>query len=342
MQNAEVVTGGVLGAMSHQYGRHYTNRPDTSRIRGTPSRAPTRRPGALSTDAPAQPPPFPPVRPVLRSFAAAQTPLFPLFSPVHSGLRSLRPGPPAETLVPPRRRSGSPESNPVPEMARHVAKRLDCAVFRRVDFRRTAWSTVLQRLRRSSTDSRSLSQPPIPATEHVVSQPIATCPKNQQSPAHPADAKCLSINILHHASRGSCQVLWTPFPGSCQPQLTGAQHVANAASPLEFVRFVPKHPRSPRSPRPPRQIQMPCPQHYTHPEIRRTLSRKQPGWGDKLPSSLRPFPGTSVKNGIALSVCLRERVNKKSEGVRGRWIRCLDDHPWPVRHWQAARKLSDS
>jgi hypothetical protein len=60
--------------------------------------------------------------------------------------------------------------------------------------------------------------------------PISACPAN---------GKCLSLSILHHESRGSCQVLWTQFPWSCQPQLTGAQHVTNAGTPPEFVHFRP-------------------------------------------------------------------------------------------------------
>jgi len=116
-------------------------------------------------------------------------------------------------------------------------------------------------------------------THHVA---ISFSGKSRQIPARPANGKYLSTSILHHGSRGSCQVVWTQFPRSCQPQLTGAQHIANAATPLEFVRFAPKYPRSPRSPRPRRQIQMPCPQHDTHAEIRRTLSGKPAGWGDKL------------------------------------------------------------
>jgi len=62
-------------------------------------------------------------------------------------------------------------------------------------------------------------------------------PKNRQIPARPANGKCLSISILRHESRGSCQVLWTQFPRFCQSQLTGAQHVINAETPPEFVRF---------------------------------------------------------------------------------------------------------
>jgi hypothetical protein len=74
--------------------------------------------------------------------------------------------------------------------------------------------------------------------------------KNRQTPARPANGKCLSISILHHESRGSCQVLWTQFPLPFKPQLPGSQHVTNAGTPLEFVRFRSDNlpPTSPSSP----------------------------------------------------------------------------------------------
>jgi hypothetical protein len=134
---------------------------------------------------------------------------------------------------------------------------------RRFDFRRPASLPSLASVTPLSAASRRHASR---ITFHVsrITWPLQFVWQSRQIPARPANGKCLSISMLHHASCGSRQVLWTQFPWPCHTQLTGAQYVTNAVTSLEFVRFVPATSRTPRPLRPPRQTQTLGPQHKTH------------------------------------------------------------------------------
>jgi hypothetical protein len=143
-------------------------------------------------------------------------------------------------------------------MARHVAKRLDCAVFRRFDFRRTASSTVLHRLHRSFTNSHSPCQRQMPFAQHITPRIPRIMPSSVDtiSPVLP-----ISTNW-----RSACYQRWNPS-GVCP--FSSQQPPAYPAFPAHPY----KRKRLVLSTLPPRK---PC----------RTLSGNPAGWGDKLP----PFP----------------------------------------------------
>jgi hypothetical protein len=161
---------------------------------------------------------------------------------------------------------------------------------------RTAWANLLQGWRAMS---RSVWTAPysgaLTSGAPLYQRFCKGFAKALQIPAHPATGKCLSISILQHDIGGLCPAPETHSSGSCQPQLTGDQHVANAGTRMEFVRFVPKTSHPPRSPLLRRQFQMPCTQQNTHAGTRRTLSGNQAGWGDKLPTCRADLPRRSIR-----------------------------------------------
>ena len=137
--------------------------------------------------------------------------------------------------------------------------------------------------------------------------------KNRQIPARPANGKCLSISILHHESRRSCRVLWTQFPRPCQTQLTGALHVTNAVTSLEFVRFVPATSRTPRPLRPPRQTQIPATQHKMHAGTLSDFVRKTGRMGGQTPTFFRSPPDPRQRS------CVTAPVRRMFRA----WVYCL-------------------